>query len=78
MLKTGYYIWLILGATVGMGLLWMLVVNGTVVLDATTIASGRMITIEYFNVAVMVITTEWTSGSYDSECSFGMYNRQEF
>ena len=49
-------------------------VNGTVVLDDATIASGSE-AIEYFNVEDGdYIETLWTSGSYDSECSFGIYD----
>ena len=49
-------------------------VNGTVVLNDVTVASGTD-AIEYFNVEDGdYIETFWTAGSYDSECSFGIYD----
>ena len=49
-------------------------VNGTVVLDDATIATGTE-AIFYFDVEEGdYIETFWTSGSYDSECAFGIYD----
>ena len=50
-----------------------LLVNGTVVLDDATVTGGSAQ--ETFDVEVGdVVTTEWTSGAWDSECSYGLYN----
>ena len=49
-------------------------VNDQVVLDDATIASGDE-AIEYFDVNDGdAISTVWTEGSFDSECSFGIYD----
>ena len=51
-----------------------ILVNGTLVLDDATITTGSE-AIFYLSVDNGdVVTTEWTSGSYDSECAFGLYN----
>ena len=49
-------------------------VNDQVVLDDATIATGYE-AVEYFDVSDGdAISTVWTSGSFDSECSFGIYD----
>ena len=50
-----------------------LLVNGTVVLDDQTV-TGSEGTV-YFSVDEGdIIETVWTSGSYDNECAYGIYN----
>ena len=51
-----------------------LFINGVLVIDNATVVTGYEETV-YFEVEEGdVIDTYWTSGSYDSECSFGIYD----
>ena len=50
-------------------------INGNVVLDDATIASGSEAYF-YFDVNQGdLVTTEWLEGSYDNECAYGIYNQ---
>ena len=50
-------------------------VNGTVVIDDGTVPDEYYEVTDNFDVEVGdVVTTVWTAGSYDDECSYGIYN----
>ena len=51
------------------------IVNGVVVLSGLTLETGSYATFDLAPISVGdVIATAWTSGSYDSECYYYIYN----
>ena len=53
-----------------------LLVNGTEVITGATITDGDTASYNFDVDDFDYITTSWTSGSYDSECSYGIYDAE--